>query len=122
VAAVGGTGIADRGKARSHVFRSADGGLTWEDIDGGQLPDTSYNAILFETHQPYRVFVGGDCGVWMLDHAQGSRWQNVSGNLPSVIVSDLAYHHNDRLLFAATHGRGIWRLQPHEIIAFQPVS
>jgi hypothetical protein len=37
-------------------------------------------------------------------------WTAVPANLPNVIVADLVYHHNDRILTAATYGRGIWRL------------
>ncbi|MFN0106972.1 MAG: WD40/YVTN/BNR-like repeat-containing protein [Bryobacteraceae bacterium] len=91
----------------AHVFRSSDGGDTWEDIDRGALPNVVYNGLAFETHPPFRIFVGGDAGVWVL---QDGRFLNINGVLPNVIVSDLIYHHKDRMLFAATYGRGIWRL------------
>jgi photosystem II stability/assembly factor-like uncharacterized protein len=93
----------------SHVFRSCDMGNTWEDIDGGHLPNVVFYAAAYETHSPYRLFVGGDVGVRAeLD----TGWLNISGNLPSVVVSDLAYHHKDRTLTAATYGRGVWRMRP----------
>ena len=41
-------------------------------------------------------------------------WVTISGNLPHVIVSDLVYHHQDRILTASTYGRGIWRLKLDE--------
>src|SRR5262249_21526074 len=85
-----------------------DGGETWQDIDGGQLPNVVYNGMAFETHPPYRLFVSGDAGVWMYD-SQG-RWASVAGNMPNVVVSDLVYHRRDRILTAATDRRGIWRL------------
>jgi photosystem II stability/assembly factor-like uncharacterized protein len=97
-----------------HVFRSWDCGGTWNDIDGGQLPDIAFHSAAFETHAPYRLFVSADCGVWMLDHeasgAAGTTWVDISGDLPNVIVSDLVYHHESRTLTAGTFGRGIWRL------------
>ena len=34
--------------------------------------------------------------------------------MPNVVVSDLNFHHNDRILTAATYGRGIWRHKAHE--------
>ena len=37
-------------------------------------------------------------------------WMVLTGNLPHIVVSDLVYHHDDQLLFAATYGRGIWRM------------
>src|SRR5258708_5598597 len=43
-------------------------------------------------------------------HDSRGRWASVAGNMPNVVVSDLVYHHGDRILTAATYGRGIWRL------------
>lgn len=93
----------------AHVFESDDMGITWRPLDG--LPDVVYNAITFETREPYRLFVGGDTGVWMHD---GTSWASVAGNMPNVVVSDLVFHHDDQILTAATYGRGIWRLRVHE--------
>ena len=112
--AIGVAGIELRGDSKevrkqySHVFRSRDGGETWEDIDGGQLPNVVYNGMAFETHPPYRLFVSGDAGVWMFDGKR--RWASAAGNMPNVVVSDIVFHHRDRILTAATYGRGIWRL------------
>ncbi len=107
----------DRGY--SHIFLSEDDGITWIDLDRGSLPDLAYHAAVFETQPPYRAFVGGDYGVFMLQRSpQGKddnyEWVTISGNLPHVIVSDLVYHHEDHILTAATYGRGIWRLKLDE--------
>src|SRR5581483_11324067 len=93
----------------SHIFRSKDEGDTWTDIDAGKLPNVVYYAAAYETHDPYRLFIGGDVGVWV---ELESGWVNISGNLPNVVVSDLVYHHKDRTLTAATYGRGVWRMRP----------
>ena len=102
-----------------HVFRSVDEGDTWEEIDNNQLPDVVYNALAFETHSPYRIFVGGDAGVWVTTksdytNAVDCGWASFAGNMPNVIVSDLSFHHTHRILTAATYGRGIWRHKAHE--------
>lgn len=109
--------LLDRGY--SHIFMSEDDGDSWIDLDSAQLPDLAYHAAVFETQPPYRAFVGGDYGVFMLQRSpRGSdtsyEWVPISGNLPNVIVSDLVYHHKDRILAAATYGRGIWRLKLNE--------
>lgn len=95
----------DRGY--SHIFRSSDLGETWTDIDCAQLPNVVYNAVVYETRAPYRLFAGGDAGVFVW---QDGQWINISGNIPNVVVSDLVYHDKDRTLTASTYGRGIWRL------------
>jgi len=96
-----------------HVFLSEDMGETWQDLDDGKLPNVVFYAAAWQAHDPYQLFVAGDAGVWAHDpvltkHERG--WFNVSGNLPSVVVSDLTYHKKDRTLTAATYGRGIWRV------------
>ena len=98
----------------SHVFRSADMGDTWTDIDAGTLPNVVFYAAAYQSKPPYRLFVGGDVGVWA-ETEKG--WLNISGNLPSVVVSDLIYHDKDRTLTAATYGRGVWRISPGNLDA-----
>jgi hypothetical protein len=104
-------------EAYSHVFQSDDSGNTWGALDGRDLPDVVYNALVFESHPPFRLFVGGDAGVWMSLNPDTRKtpakgcWASVAGNMPNVVVSDLVYHHNDQILTAATYGRGFWRLK-----------
>jgi photosystem II stability/assembly factor-like uncharacterized protein len=93
-----------------HVFRSADGGLTWIDIDRGDLPDTPLHSIAVPAAHPGRVYVCGDAGVFVSDD-EGASWRSLTGNLPTVMVVDIVYHETDRTLTAATYGRSMWRLQ-----------
>lgn len=112
---VPGTSLDQNESPYAHVFESDDMGVTWRPLDG--LPDVVYNALAFETRDPFRLFVGGDSGVWMHD---GMRWASVAGNMPNVVVSDLIFHHDDQILTAATFGRGMWRLRVHEPFPFLP--
>jgi photosystem II stability/assembly factor-like uncharacterized protein len=106
--------LVDRGY--SHVFVSKDDGCTWRDVDQGYLPDLAYHAAVYETQLPYRTFVGGDMGVFVMEETGDEfRWANITGNLPNVIVSDLVYHEADRVLTAATYGRGVWRLKLEDV-------
>jgi photosystem II stability/assembly factor-like uncharacterized protein len=91
-----------------HVFRSYDGGATWNDVGVDALPNVAYFSAAYETRPPYRLFVASDLGVWA--EIEGY-WVHINGNLPNVVVSDLVYHHHDRTLTAATYGRGIWRMR-----------
>ena len=96
----------------SHVLLSNDLGQTWLPLETGDHPDVVINAVVFETHPPYRLFVGGDAGVWFredVDPRSVGGFIAISGNMPNVVVSDLSFHHNDKFLYAATYGRGIWR-------------
>jgi hypothetical protein len=124
VVTIGGTGMVSRAIPRkrahaaaaatssleniAHVFLSEDSGLLWRAIDTPEMPDVAYHAAVFETHEPYRLFVANDGGVWMTEDF--ASWIDISTTLPNAIVSDLVYHHRDRSLTAATYGRGIWRV------------
>jgi photosystem II stability/assembly factor-like uncharacterized protein len=96
----------------SHVFRSPDGGETWEDADPDRtLPNVPHLALAFETNSPYRLFVAGDVWIYMLDETgwdKRGKWREYTDNLPSVIITDLVYHRPTKTLSAATYGRGLW--------------
>jgi photosystem II stability/assembly factor-like uncharacterized protein len=99
----------------AHVYQSVNAGLTWEDADPfRQLPDVPYTSLCFERKPPHRVFIAGALGVF-----QGAwdtkeslyRWTILTGELPNVMVTDIVYHELTQCLFAATYGRGVWRLE-----------
>jgi photosystem II stability/assembly factor-like uncharacterized protein len=94
----------------SHVFRSDDGGLSWNDVDKGQLPDVPFHGMAIPLGAvPDTLYVCGDAGVFMSADA-GVTWHDLTRNLPHVGVVDLVYHARDRTLSAATYGRSLWRL------------
>jgi hypothetical protein len=55
------------------------------------------------------LFISTDFGVAMLP-ANGNTWVPAAGSLPAVAVYGLTIDTNSRVLFAATHGRGAWKL------------
>jgi len=93
----------------SHIFCSKDGGDTWEDIDKGQLPDVPHHVVMIRPDELSKVYVGNDAGVFVFETKTGA-WSNLTNNLPNAMVIDLVYHTKDKMLFAATYGRSIWRL------------
>lgn len=93
----------------SHVYRSTDGGASWEDADGGALPDVPHSSLAIPRVRPDEVYVANDVGVFV-SHDFGDTWRNLTRNLPSVNVVDLVYRDADGTLSAATYGRGIWRI------------
>jgi hypothetical protein len=40
----------------------------------------------------------------------GTSWDVLGGNLPSTFVHDIVVHPRDRIIVAATHGRGLWAM------------
>ncbi|MCU1353854.1 MAG: hypothetical protein JWM05_3063, partial [Acidimicrobiales bacterium] len=56
------------------------------------------------------LFAATDFGVLRLAAHHARRWHRVSDGLPPVAVYDLSIPRGSRLLYAATHGRGIYRI------------
>jgi len=99
--------IALSGFGTSHLFRSMNGGLTWEDI-GRALPDVPTNAIAVDPMDHRILYVGNDLGVWASTDF-GLTWNVFCEGLPeAVMVMDLSISDSDRLLRAATHGNGVY--------------
>lgn len=97
--------------ATSHVFRSQDGGDTWDDIDNGQLPRVPHHVVtVIDRSGVDELYVGTDVGVFVSDNG-GQTWRNISRNLPNSMVVDLVHHTTQNTLVAATYGRSMWRVQ-----------
>jgi photosystem II stability/assembly factor-like uncharacterized protein len=95
----------------SHVFRSLDGGHTWDDIDHGQLPGVPHHVVaVIDRNGTDELYVGSDAGVFTSDTG-GQTWRNISRNLPNTMVVDLVHHAAQNTLVAATYGRSMWRLK-----------
>jgi photosystem II stability/assembly factor-like uncharacterized protein len=93
-----------------HVYRSRDGGGNWEDIDKGRLPDVPHHSMVIPPDSPETIYVCNDVGVFVTPDGGGT-WMNLTRNLPSTMVVDLAYQRREGTLSAATYGRSLWRLR-----------
>jgi hypothetical protein len=94
------------GAGEGHVFETTDGGATWTDIDGN-LPDVPANSI--KVTDDGGLVLGTDLGV--LYRAPGSTdWTRLGGNLPYTAVTDVELSPDRGSVYAATHGRGIWKI------------
>jgi len=93
---------------RGHVFRSPDGGNTWQNRTGN-LPGIPVNAIEVDPKNTERVFAATDHGVYQTLNG-GKRWDDFSNGLPSVIVGDMILHRRRRILRVGTRSRGAWEV------------
>jgi hypothetical protein len=89
-------------------FNQTSGVATWTDLSHN-LGDQPITSVAFDP-DTRDLFASTDYGVLML-HAGGSHWSPAAANLPPVAVYGLTIDSDSRLLYAATHGRGIWRLR-----------
>jgi hypothetical protein len=76
---------------------------------GKTLLDVEHNALVVDRAAPANLYAGADIGVWhSADH--GQTWEPLQNGLPDAPVFDLQIHATQRLLRAATHGRGLYEL------------
>ena len=55
------------------------------------------------------IYVGNDFGV-VVKRVGSSVWSRAAAGLPNVTVADLVYVPEKSVLYAATHGQGVWQL------------
>ena len=91
-----------------HVFETTNGGAGWTDISGN-LPDIASDALVMSGNQ---LALGTDQGAFVATAGQGSStsWSRLGTGLPNASVNDLTSGPGG-YVYAATHGRGIWRIQ-----------
>jgi len=90
-----------------HVFETTNGGLTWTDISGN-LPDIPGDALVLSNQH---LALGTDQGVFTAVAGQGTAtsWSRLGTGLPNAVVNDLTEGPGG-FIYAATHGRGVWRI------------
>jgi hypothetical protein len=109
------TQVGDGTVGKGQVFRSDDQGANWTDKTGydpdptKNLPKLPITSIVFDNNNADRVWVSADVGVYQsLDG--GTTWAPFFQNLPYVIVEDLEFQPQARVLRAGTRARGVWEV------------
>jgi hypothetical protein len=82
---------------------------TWSSDLSNNLGDQPITDIAVDWHTG-DVYVSTDFGVFVRLNGN-TTWQPAGGSLPPVAVYGLTLDLNGRILYAATHGRGAWRLE-----------
>lgn len=96
-----------------HIFRTTDFGGTWTDISSN-LPDIPINAVVIDYNKDSVLYVGADAGVYYSTNL-GVSWNALGEGLPNAPVFDLNFHKASQMLFAATHGRSIFKIDVSNI-------
>jgi len=92
----------------AYLWKSTDYGKTWQDISSN-IPCGPVNVIREDPQNKNVLYVGTDIGVYVTVNG-GKNWYVLSKNLPSTFVHDLVIHPRDKILVAATHGRGVYAM------------
>ncbi|MEM1120333.1 MAG: T9SS type A sorting domain-containing protein [Bacteroidota bacterium] len=99
-----------------HIFKSTDGGLIWQPINGN-LPPLAINCLqVIPNTEDQVLFVGTDGGVYgSLDG--GQIWERVGTGMPIIAVYDLAWNQKENTLIAGTFGRSVQSYSLEGIVA-----
>jgi photosystem II stability/assembly factor-like uncharacterized protein len=90
---------------KPYIYRTHDGGKTWQNIVKG-IPDGAYvNSVKEDTKMKGLLYAATELRVYV-SFDDGEHWQPLQNNMPVTSVRDIAVHGDD--LDVATHGRGFW--------------
>ena len=91
----------------SYIYRTHDGGKTWQLITAGLPDDAPIDTVREDPVRKGLLFAGSETSVWV-SFDDGGHWQSLQLNLPHTSMRDLWIHESD--LIVATHGRSFWIL------------
>lgn len=91
------------------VWETTNGGTTWVSVEGN-LPDMPVRWALFNPTIPSQAVIATEVGVWSTDLLSGvsTVWGPSSNGLANVRTDMLQIRTSDKLVIAATHGRGLY--------------
>ncbi len=92
---------------KPYLFRTRDGGQSWQAITAGLAVDAPVNSVREDPTHRGLLFAATEKAVWV-SFDDGDHWQPLQLNLPHTSMRDLAIHDQD--LIVATHGRSFWIL------------
>jgi photosystem II stability/assembly factor-like uncharacterized protein len=92
---------------RPHIYRTRDGGRTWQHIAAG-IPDGGIiNVVREDPKRRGLLYAGSEQAVYV-SFDDGERWQPLRLNMPATSIRDLVIKDDD--LVVGTHGRSFWIL------------
>jgi hypothetical protein len=95
-----------------HVYESTNAGLTWT-ARQGNLPNMPVYQCVIDYYNPQHLIIGTELGIWD-SYDDGATWveenNGINARLPVFRLRQQTYlSDNCYSLYAATHGRGMWR-------------
>ena len=90
---------------RPYIYRTHDGGKTWQSIVTG-IPEGAFvNSVKEDTRTKGLLFAATELRVYV-SFNDGAQWYPLQNNMPVTSVRDIVVHGED--LAVATYGRGFW--------------
>jgi photosystem II stability/assembly factor-like uncharacterized protein len=93
--------------ASSKIYKTSNYGTSWTNISSG-LPNLPVNCVALNPDNASQIIVGTDLGIFSSSNDGGS-WMPDNNGLANVSIADLDYRSSDKTLYAATHGRSMFK-------------
>ncbi|MGH2427214.1 MAG: WD40/YVTN/BNR-like repeat-containing protein [bacterium] len=95
------------------MFRSADGGQTWQQIRlSPRLASSGVDRLAVNPESPGVIYAAGINAGVLLSEDGGTSWRRVTTGLPSLDVEALAMHaFRRKTLFVSVRGKGVYRTE-----------
>lgn len=99
------------GSSGQGLYRSQDGGDTWNSVNSGLPSGITINGIVLDQTQPGLVYLGTNAGVF-LSTSDGDHWQSASQGLPTgangTVTALLVDPDDPMTLYAGTAHNGVY--------------
>lgn len=92
-----------------HVFKTTDGGRSFDDITGN-LPDTPVNSLIIDPSFAHTLYAATDVGAFVT-YDGGRHWGPMGTGMPNISVWQIDLDPAHGTMAAGTHGRGAFTLQ-----------
>ena len=117
------------GASLKNVWVTYNAGAEWTAIEG-DLPDLPVRWAIFDPADHDRAMIATDAGIWTTDDINGDQthWEptNPDNGMPFVRVDMLQVRESDKVVLAATYGRGLMTTDifsaPAAVIITQPIA
>ncbi len=91
------------------IWESNNGGSSWTSVEGN-IPDMPVRWIIFNPANSDQALAATETGVWSTDNLNGAStdWGPSNNGLANVSTHMLQYRTSDKMIIAASHGRGLF--------------
>jgi hypothetical protein len=92
----------------TNIWQTSNGGTSWAGIDGN-LPNMPVRWAVYDPTDNNKIIIATEAGVYITRNVNGASTQWIpSADFPTVRTDMLKVRASDKLILAATHGRGLW--------------
>jgi PASTA domain/Divergent InlB B-repeat domain/Sortilin, neurotensin receptor 3, len=99
----------------SHLWKSTNFGTSWTQIDGSDGTPNGFptgvpvNVVMVDPQNSSTVYAGTQLGLYSSSDG-GATWSRFGAGLPLINIDDLYISADDKVIRAASYGRGFWQL------------